>query len=189
MCIRNICNSVKDSNCYAESGKWCSDPDFPKTERGRWMCANCPECRSVGGTALGPETTQKSTTTTIKCSNISINKLTLINNDLYKNENKWITQNLSITMRTPGDDENLVSGLIFSERIIQNKSSIESIEVNGKNKSKYEVDNSLVVTLAKGNQLDLKFSSSGDSDSSYNLSFESKASKHKNMSGTFPHRL
>jgi hypothetical protein len=28
--------------------------------------------------------------------------------------------------------------------------------------------------------LDLKFSSSGDSDSSYNLSFESKASKHKN---------
>ena len=32
----------------------------------------------------------------------------------------------------------------------------------------------------EGNQLDLKFSSSGDSDSSYNLSFESKASKHKN---------
>jgi hypothetical protein len=32
----------------------------------------------------------------------------------------------------------------------------------------------------EGNQLDLKFLSSGDSDSSYNLSFESKASKHKN---------
>ena len=32
----------------------------------------------------------------------------------------------------------------------------------------------------EGNQLDLKFSSSGDTDPSYNINFESKASKHKN---------
>jgi FdhD protein len=61
-----------------------------------------------------------------------------------------------VTMRTPGDDEALVSGLLFSEGIIQDKKAIDTIDVNGENKGKYDVDNSLIVTLAKGNQLDLK---------------------------------
>ena len=74
----------------------------------------------------------------------------------YFKDNDWVVEPLMVTMRTPGDDESLVSGLLFSEGIIQNKNAIESIEVNGKNKGKYDVDNSLVVTLAKGNQLDLK---------------------------------
>jgi FdhD protein len=61
-----------------------------------------------------------------------------------------------VTMRTPGDDSNLVSGLLFSEGVIEDKSAIDSIKVNAKNKGKYDVDNSLIVTLSKGNQLDLK---------------------------------
>ena len=31
----------------------------------------------------------------------------------FKKNNQWIRQNLSITMRTPGDDENLVKGFLF----------------------------------------------------------------------------
>ena len=74
----------------------------------------------------------------------------------YFKGNDWVIEPLMVTMRTPGDDNNLVSGLLFSEGIIQDKSAIDSIEVNGKNKGKYDVDNSLIVTLSKGNQLDLK---------------------------------
>ena len=73
----------------------------------------------------------------------------------FKND-EWITDSLMVTMRTPGDDEALVSGLLFSEGIIQDKKAIDTIDVNGENKGKYDVDNSLIVTLSKGNQLDLK---------------------------------
>ena len=74
----------------------------------------------------------------------------------YFKDKNWVIEPLMVTMRTPGDDKSLVSGLLFSEGIIQDKSSIETIEVNGENKGKYDVDNSLIVTLSKGNQLDLK---------------------------------
>ena len=74
----------------------------------------------------------------------------------YLKDDDWIIEPLMVTMRTPGDDKNLVSGLLFSEGIIQDKSAIDSIEVNGNNKGQYDVDNSLMVTLSKGNQLDLK---------------------------------
>ena len=74
----------------------------------------------------------------------------------YYKGNDWVIEPLMVTMRTPGDDSNLVSGLLFSEGVIQDKSAIDSIKVNAKNKGKYDVDNSLIVTLSKGNQLDLK---------------------------------
>ena len=74
----------------------------------------------------------------------------------YFKDKNWVIEPLMVTMRTPGDDKSLVSGLLFSEGIIQDKSAIERIEVNGENKGKYDVDNSLIVTLSKGNQLDLK---------------------------------
>jgi len=74
----------------------------------------------------------------------------------YFKDSEWIIEPLMVTMRTPGDDKSLVSGLLFSEGIILDKTAIDSIEVNGQNKGKYDVDNSLIVTLTKGNQLDLK---------------------------------
>ena len=74
----------------------------------------------------------------------------------YYKGNDWVIEPLMVTMRTPGDDSNLVSGLLFSEGVIEDKSAIDSIKVNAKNKGKYDVDNSLIVTLSKGNQLDLK---------------------------------
>ena len=49
----------------------------------------------------------------------------------FKEQEKWITQNLSITMRTPGNDEDLVRGFLFNEQIIENIKDIESIENYG----------------------------------------------------------
>jgi len=39
----------------------------------------------------------------------------------YKESDKWINQSLSITMRTPGDDEDLVRGFLYNEQIIKSK--------------------------------------------------------------------
>jgi FdhD protein len=65
----------------------------------------------------------------------------------YKNENNWITQNLSITMRTPGDDENLVRGFLFNEQIVQDIKDIYSIESYGKKVGQYNIQNKILVTL------------------------------------------
>ena len=37
----------------------------------------------------------------------------------YKKENQWIDNSISITMRTPKNDEDLIVGLLFCEGIIQ----------------------------------------------------------------------
>ena len=61
----------------------------------------------------------------------------------YKND-EWIVEPLMVTMRTPGDDESLVSGLLFSEGIIQDKAAIDKIIPNGENEGKYDIDLSLI---------------------------------------------
>ena len=45
----------------------------------------------------------------------------------FKINGKWQTENLSITMRTPGNDEDLISGFLFNERIVQNINEIAVI--------------------------------------------------------------
>jgi FdhD protein len=45
----------------------------------------------------------------------------------FKKQNDWITQNLSITMRTPGNDEDLVRGFLFNEQIIKKIEDINSV--------------------------------------------------------------
>ena len=50
----------------------------------------------------------------------------------YRNQNNWETSSLSITMRTPGHDKDLVRGFLFNEQIIQNLKDIENIESFGK---------------------------------------------------------
>ena len=49
----------------------------------------------------------------------------------FKEKNKWVTKILSITMRTPGDDENLVRGFLFNEQIVQNIKDIDNIKSFG----------------------------------------------------------
>ena len=43
----------------------------------------------------------------------------------YKKNKKWINDSISITMRTPGNDEDLIVGLLFCEGIINKKSEID----------------------------------------------------------------
>ena len=57
----------------------------------------------------------------------------------FKNNNNWETQNISITMRTPGDDEDLIRGFLFNERIIDNFNQIESIEKKGDDVGDYNL--------------------------------------------------
>ena len=49
----------------------------------------------------------------------------------YKLENKWNKQNLSITMRTPGHDKDLVRGFLSNEQIITSLNDIKAIESYG----------------------------------------------------------
>jgi len=65
------------------------------------------------------------------------------------------TDPLMVTMRTPGDDEALVKGILFSEGIIRNSTDILKIDYSGKNKGKYGIENSVVVTLKDGNGLNM----------------------------------
>ena len=65
----------------------------------------------------------------------------------YNESNKWINQSLSITMRTPGDDEDLVRGFLYNEQIIKNIDDIDSIESYGDKVGQYNIQNKILATL------------------------------------------
>ena len=65
----------------------------------------------------------------------------------FKEQDKWITQNLSITMRTPGNDEDLVRGFLFNEQIIQNIKDIDTIESYGDKVGQYNIQNKILASL------------------------------------------
>ncbi len=65
----------------------------------------------------------------------------------FKDQDKWITKSLSITMRTPGHDEDLVRGFLFNEQIIQNIKDIENVESFGEKVGRYKIQNKILVTL------------------------------------------
>ena len=65
----------------------------------------------------------------------------------FKDKEKWITKSLSITMRTPGHDEDLVRGFLFNEQIIQSLKDIENIESFGEKVGQYNIQNKILVTL------------------------------------------
>jgi FdhD protein len=65
----------------------------------------------------------------------------------YKDQNEWVTSSLSITMRTPGHDEDLVRGFLFNEQIIQNLNEIESIESVGEKVGQYKIQNKILITI------------------------------------------
>ena len=65
----------------------------------------------------------------------------------FKENNIWVTKILSITMRTLGDDENLVRGFLFNEQIVQEIKDIENIESFGDKVGQYNIQNKILVTL------------------------------------------
>ncbi len=75
---------------------------------------------------------------------------------LKYNLNKvWQTENLSITMRTPGNDEDLVSGFLYNERIIENFSEIEKIEKKGEKVGDYNIQNKIEATINNNKNIDI----------------------------------
>ena len=65
----------------------------------------------------------------------------------YKEKNNWIEQTLSITMRTPGNDDNLVRGFLFNEQIVKSINDIDSIESYGDKVGQYKIQNKILATL------------------------------------------
>jgi FdhD protein len=73
----------------------------------------------------------------------------------YKDKDNWIKNTISITMRTPGDDEDLVRGFLFSERVVEKIDYIKSIELNGEPVGKYKLRNKAVVTINNSENIDI----------------------------------
>ena len=73
----------------------------------------------------------------------------------YKDQNQWVTNSLSITMRTPGHDKDLVRGFLFNEQIIQDLNEIESIESIGEKVGQYKIQNKILITLNNSKNIDI----------------------------------
>ncbi len=73
----------------------------------------------------------------------------------YEKNNKWINQNLSITMRTPGNDEDLVKGFLFNEQIVQNINDIQSIDSYGDKVGQYNIQNKILATLSNAENVNI----------------------------------
>jgi len=74
----------------------------------------------------------------------------------YKKDNKWNKENISITMRTPGNDDDLIAGFLINERIIENISQIEKIEKLGEKVGDYNIQNKIVATINNIQNIDIE---------------------------------
>ena len=73
----------------------------------------------------------------------------------YKNQGTWIQNIISITMRTPGNDEDLVRGFLFNEKIIEKNEFIEKIESVGEKVGKYKLKNKMIITINNSKNVDI----------------------------------
>ena len=73
----------------------------------------------------------------------------------YEDQNKWLTNSLTVTMRTPGHDEDLVRGFLYNEQIIQNLSEIDNIESFGDKVGKYNIQNKIRITLNNSKNINI----------------------------------
>ena len=73
----------------------------------------------------------------------------------FKKNGNWLTENLSITMRTPGNDEDLVTGFLFNERIIEDVNQIIKIEKQGDQVGDYNIQNKIEATIDNIKNIDI----------------------------------
>ena len=73
----------------------------------------------------------------------------------YKDKDKFFENTISITMRTPGDDEDLVRGFLFNERVIEKIDHIEKFETTGEKVGQYQLQNKVIVTINNSENIDI----------------------------------
>ena len=73
----------------------------------------------------------------------------------FKKNGNWQTENLSITMRTPGKDEDLIVGFLFNERIIENVSQIVKVKKQGNKVGDYNIQNKIEATINSNKKIDI----------------------------------
>ena len=73
----------------------------------------------------------------------------------FKQNSNWHTENLSITMRTPGNDEDLVTGFLFNERIVEDVNQIIKIEKQGDQVGDYNIQNKIEATIDNIKNIDI----------------------------------
>ena len=72
-----------------------------------------------------------------------------------KKNGSWETENLSITMRTPGNDEDLIAGFLFNEKIIENIDQIVNLEKQGDKVGDYNIQNKIEATIDNIKNIDI----------------------------------
>ena len=72
-----------------------------------------------------------------------------------KKNGSWQTENLSITMRTPGNDEDLIVGFLFNEKIIENIDQIVNLEKQGDKVGDYNIQNKIEATIDNIKNIDI----------------------------------
>ncbi len=65
----------------------------------------------------------------------------------YRMNGSWKSENISITMRTPGNDEDLITGFLFNEKIIESVDQIKKIEKKGEIVGDYNLQNEIEATI------------------------------------------
>ena len=73
----------------------------------------------------------------------------------FKNKETWTENTISITMRTPGNDEDLVRGFLFNERIIEKIEYIDKIESVGEIVGQYNLKNKIIATINNSENIDI----------------------------------
>ena len=73
----------------------------------------------------------------------------------FKKSGNWQTENISITMRTPGNDEDLITGFLYNEKIVDNIQQIKKIEKKGEIVGDYNLQNKIEATINDIKNIDI----------------------------------